>query len=132
MIPPPQRRILSIRNKSTQPGRGHFSYQKTIRPSTTTAILTLAQIIKPVMSSAAEAELGALYINARRQYHNDTFSMNWDIHNLQLPYKLTTPQPLSGHQHHPTQTHSKQWTCFHWLVVKKIKTVSAPITRRNH
>eukprot|EP00804_Cyclotella_cryptica_P022402 CCRYP_020041-RA/>CCRYP_020041-RA protein AED:0.49 eAED:0.49 QI:0/-1/0/1/-1/0/1/0/25 len=22
-----------------------------------------------------------------KQYHNDTFSMNWDIHNLQLPYK---------------------------------------------
>ncbi len=28
-------------------------------------MLTIAQIIKSVMSSAAEAELGALYINAR-------------------------------------------------------------------
>ena len=34
-------------------------------PRNNGAILTLAQIIKPVMSSAAEAELGALYINAR-------------------------------------------------------------------
>eukprot|EP00804_Cyclotella_cryptica_P029413 CCRYP_013352-RA/>CCRYP_013352-RA protein AED:0.16 eAED:0.24 QI:0/0/0/1/0.2/0.16/6/0/1158 len=64
------------------------------------------------MSSAAEAELGALYINARRQYHNDTFSMNWDIHNLQLPYKLTTPQPLGGHQHHPTQAHQSNGHAF--------------------
>eukprot|EP00804_Cyclotella_cryptica_P014004 CCRYP_002480-RA/>CCRYP_002480-RA protein AED:0.39 eAED:0.39 QI:0/0/0/1/0/0/2/0/237 len=34
-------------------------------PCNNGAILTLAQIIKPVMSSAAKAELGALYINAR-------------------------------------------------------------------
>eukprot|EP00804_Cyclotella_cryptica_P020749 CCRYP_016588-RA/>CCRYP_016588-RA protein AED:0.03 eAED:0.02 QI:0/0/0/1/1/1/3/0/1217 len=34
-------------------------------PRNNGAILTLTQIIKPVMSSAAEAELGALYINAR-------------------------------------------------------------------
>ena len=34
-------------------------------PKDNGAILTIAQIIKAVMSSAAEAELGALYINAR-------------------------------------------------------------------
>jgi hypothetical protein len=33
------------------------------------AVLTVAQIIKAVMSSAAEAELGALYINAREAVH---------------------------------------------------------------
>ena len=33
-------------------------------PTNNGAVLTIAQIIKPVMSSAAEAELGALYINA--------------------------------------------------------------------
>eukprot|EP00804_Cyclotella_cryptica_P002422 CCRYP_004111-RA/>CCRYP_004111-RA protein AED:0.41 eAED:0.41 QI:0/0/0/1/0/0/2/0/193 len=90
-----------------------FSYQKTIRPPRNNgAILTLAQIIKPVMPSAAEAELGALYINARRQYHNDTFSMNWDIHNLQLPYKLTTPQPLEWSPTSSNPNAPKQWTCF--------------------
>ncbi len=30
------------------------------------AVLNIAQLIKAVMSSAAEAELGALYINARK------------------------------------------------------------------
>jgi hypothetical protein len=34
-------------------------------PRNNGAILTIAQIIKAVMSSAAEAELGALYINAK-------------------------------------------------------------------
>eukprot|EP00804_Cyclotella_cryptica_P015312 CCRYP_005418-RA/>CCRYP_005418-RA protein AED:0.37 eAED:0.37 QI:0/0/0/1/1/1/2/0/298 len=108
----PQRRILSIRNKARSRAGDIFSYQKAIRPRNNGAILTLAQIIKPVMSSAAEAELGALYINARRQYHNDTFSMNWDIHNLQLPYKLTTPQPLGGHQHHQPKAHQSNGHAF--------------------
>ena len=35
------------------------------RPPNNGAILTIAQIIKAVMSSAAEAEVGALYINCR-------------------------------------------------------------------
>ena len=33
------------------------------------AILTIAQIIKNVMTSAAEAELGALYIVARKAFY---------------------------------------------------------------
>ena len=45
---------------------GHFFLTKddTVMPNNG-AILTVAQIIKTVMSSAAEAELGALFINAR-------------------------------------------------------------------
>ena len=34
-------------------------------PNNNGAILTIAQVIKTVMSSVAEAELGALYINCR-------------------------------------------------------------------
>eukprot|EP00804_Cyclotella_cryptica_P008108 CCRYP_004594-RA/>CCRYP_004594-RA protein AED:0.30 eAED:0.28 QI:0/0/0/1/0/0.5/2/0/866 len=45
---------------------GHFFLTENYEvPRNNGAILTLAQIIKSVMSSAAEAELGALYINAR-------------------------------------------------------------------
>ena len=36
-----------------------------LNPAKNGAVLNLAQLIKAVMSSAAEAELGALYINAR-------------------------------------------------------------------
>jgi hypothetical protein len=35
-------------------------------PANNGAVLNIAQLIKAVMSSAAEAELGALYINARK------------------------------------------------------------------
>jgi hypothetical protein len=45
---------------------GHFFLSENDDvPRNNGAILTIAQIIKAVMSSAAEAELGALYINAR-------------------------------------------------------------------
>jgi hypothetical protein len=37
----------------------------TARPPNNGAVLTIAQIIKAVMTSAAEAEIGALYINCR-------------------------------------------------------------------
>ncbi len=37
----------------------------TTKPPNNGAILTIAQIIKAVMSPAAEAEVGALYINCR-------------------------------------------------------------------
>ena len=44
----------------------HFFLSEDVdNPSNNEAILNIAQIIKAVMSSVAEAELGALYINAR-------------------------------------------------------------------
>ena len=45
---------------------GHFFLSSdTVHPPNNGAILTIAKIIKNVMSSAAKAELGALYIMAR-------------------------------------------------------------------
>jgi hypothetical protein len=45
---------------------GHFFMSNiTAKPPNNGAILTIAQIIKAVMSLAAEAEVGALYINCR-------------------------------------------------------------------
>ena len=45
---------------------GHFFLSSYCEdPADNGAVLNLAQLIKPVMSSAAEAEVGALYINAR-------------------------------------------------------------------
>eukprot|EP00804_Cyclotella_cryptica_P028355 CCRYP_016413-RA/>CCRYP_016413-RA protein AED:0.25 eAED:0.25 QI:0/0/0/1/1/1/3/0/885 len=119
---------LSETKARSRAGGHFFLSEDDPSPRNNGAILTLAQIIKPVMSSAAEAELGALYINARKQYHNDTFSMNWDIHNLQLPYKLTTPQPLEWSPTSSNPNAPKQWTCvFIGSVVEKIKNSFAPI-----
>jgi hypothetical protein len=49
---------------------GHFFLSSNVTyPSNNGAILTIAQIIKAVMSSAAEAEMGALFINAKEAVH---------------------------------------------------------------
>ena len=43
------------------------------------AVLTIAQIIKDVMASAAEAELSALYITTKKMVHmwNTLVKMGW-------------------------------------------------------
>ncbi len=47
--------------------RGHFFLSNNDKiPPNNGAILTAATIIKAVMASAAEAELGALYLNTKR------------------------------------------------------------------
>jgi hypothetical protein len=56
---------LSETNARSQAG-GHFIMSNNnALPSNNGAVLTIAQIIKAIMSSAAEVEIGALYINFR-------------------------------------------------------------------
>ena len=56
---------LSERNGRSRVGGHFFLSNDDPIPANNGAILTVAQIIKYVMTSAAEAELGGLYINAR-------------------------------------------------------------------
>ena len=74
---------LSESNARSRVG-SHFwmSSNAPIPPVGNGAILTVAQIIKNVMSSAAEAELAALYINTREA-----------IYIRQILTKLGHPQP---------------------------------------
>ena len=52
---------------------GHFYLSNNAEvPPNNGSIHNVAQIIKAVMSSAAEAELGALFINARKLYISET------------------------------------------------------------
>ena len=54
------------KTKARSRAGGHFFLSENEEyPANNGAVLTIAQIIKVVMSSAAEAELGALYINSR-------------------------------------------------------------------
>jgi len=56
--------------KSRSRAGGHFFLSSDSQvPQNNGAILTIAQIIDAVMSSAAEAELGALFINAKEAVH---------------------------------------------------------------
>eukprot|EP00804_Cyclotella_cryptica_P007467 CCRYP_002648-RA/>CCRYP_002648-RA protein AED:0.36 eAED:0.36 QI:0/0/0/1/0/0/2/0/381 len=105
-----------------------FPIRRRSVPRNNGAILTLAQIIKPVMSSAAEAKLGALYINAR-----ETIPQRHLLNELGHPQPPTPIQidnstalgwsPTSSNPNAP-----KQWTCvFIGSVVEKIKNSFAPI-----
>jgi hypothetical protein len=56
------------KKKSRSRARGHFFLSnKDGFPPNNGAIFTTATIIKAVMASAAEAELGALYLNAKEE-----------------------------------------------------------------
>ena len=57
---------LSKLKAQSQAGGHFFLSLDTENPINNGAVLNIAQLIKAVMSSAAEAELGALYINARK------------------------------------------------------------------
>ncbi len=56
---------LSERNTRSRASGHWFLSNDSADPPFNGAILNISQIIKAVMSSAAEAELGALFINAR-------------------------------------------------------------------
>jgi hypothetical protein len=79
----------------SQEGRCFFMSNNTTKLPNNGAILTIAQIIKAVMSLAAEADVGALYINFR-----ETIPI---CHTLEFmghpqpptPCRRTTPQHLA-------------------------------------
>ena len=56
---------LSKTKARSREGGHFFMSNNTPDPPNNGAVITIAQIIKAVMSSAAEAELGALFINCR-------------------------------------------------------------------
>ena len=57
---------LNEENARSRAGGHHFLSKDVPFPPNNGAIHNVAEIIKTVMSSSAEAELGALYINAKR------------------------------------------------------------------
>jgi hypothetical protein len=56
---------LSKSKAHSRAGQNFFTSNNTAKPPNNGAILTIAQIIKAIMSLAAEAKVGALYINCR-------------------------------------------------------------------
>eukprot|EP00804_Cyclotella_cryptica_P014216 CCRYP_005644-RA/>CCRYP_005644-RA protein AED:0.47 eAED:0.47 QI:0/-1/0/1/-1/0/1/0/97 len=58
---------LNKPNARSHAGGHHYLSENETFPPKNEAIHNVAKIIKSVMSSAAEAELGALYINAQKR-----------------------------------------------------------------
>jgi hypothetical protein len=73
---------LNKKNGRSRAGGHYFLSNNNDPPPNNGAILTNATIIKAVMSSAAEAELGALYLNAKEAIH---------LH--QILHEMGHPQP---------------------------------------
>ena len=103
---------LSETNARSRAG-GHFFLSKNDHyPNNNGAVLTIAQIIKAVMSLAAEAKLMACYTSMHeKSYHCVTSSLKWAIHNHPLPYKQTTPQPWVLSTTPSNQNVLRPWTC---------------------
>jgi hypothetical protein len=86
---------LSESNARSQAGSHFFMSNNTTKPPNNGAILTTAQIIEAVMSSAAEAEVGAFYISCREAVPACQPLNSWGILNLRHQCKQTTLQHLA-------------------------------------
>jgi len=97
---------------------GHFFMSNDTRfpPTNNGAVLNIAQIIKAVMSSAAEAELGALYINAREAVPMRVTL--WEMGHPQPPTPIqtdnTTALGVIMNNIQPRRTKAMDMR-FHWL-----------------
>eukprot|EP00804_Cyclotella_cryptica_P008445 CCRYP_003953-RG/>CCRYP_003953-RG protein AED:0.45 eAED:0.45 QI:0/-1/0/1/-1/0/1/0/87 len=80
------------------------------------------------MSSAAEAELGALYINARETIPQRHLLNELGHPQPPTPIQIDNSTALGWSPTSSTQSAPKQWTCvFIGSVVEKIKNSFAPI-----
>ena len=93
-----------------------FLSNDTLYPANNGAILTIAQIIKNVMSSAAEAELGALYIMAREAIYIRTILAELGHKQPRTPIQTdnTTANAIVNNIVQPKQTKAMDMR-FHWL-----------------
>jgi hypothetical protein len=96
---------------------GHFplSSDETFPPNNG-AILTNATIIKAVMSSAAEAELGAIYLNAREAIHLRQILEEMKHPQPKTPIQTnnTTAEGVINNKIQPKRTKAMDMR-FHWL-----------------
>eukprot|EP00804_Cyclotella_cryptica_P022275 CCRYP_018105-RA/>CCRYP_018105-RA protein AED:0.44 eAED:0.42 QI:0/-1/0/1/-1/1/1/0/194 len=107
---------LSESNARSRAG-GHFFLSKNDHyPTNNGAILTILQIIKVVMSSAAEAELGALYINAREVIPLRHLLLEMDHPQPPTPIQTENSTALGvvTNTIQPKRTKAMDM-CFHWL-----------------
>ena len=104
-------------SKARSRAGGHFFISNdSADPPNNGAVLAVSQIIKTIMSSAAEAELGALFINCRKaiSVRNTLIKMG----HPQLPTPIqtdnTTALGVVNNTIAPRQTKSMDMR-FHWL-----------------
>ncbi len=89
-------------------------------PQNNGAVLTIAQIIDAVMSSAAEAELGALFINAKETVHMQRILQEMGHPQPQTPIQTDnlTEEGVINSRVQPKQTKSMDMQ-FEWLLERQ-------------
>ncbi|EJK70217.1 hypothetical protein THAOC_08442 [Thalassiosira oceanica] len=91
---------------------GHIFLSENVEdPPNNGAILTIAQIIKNVMTSATEAELAALYIVAKECVYIRIILEEMGHKQPPRPSKPTTPRRKASSTARSSQSEPKQWTC---------------------
>jgi hypothetical protein len=88
----------------------------TIPPPNNSAILTIATIIKTLLSSAAEAELGALYSNPKEAAYSRQILTKMGHPQPRTPIQTDnlTAEGVINHNIHSKQTKAMDMH-FHWL-----------------
>ena len=96
---------------------GHFYLSNNAtHPANNGSVLNISQIIKAVMSSAAEAELGALYINAREAVYIRIIleAMGHKQNRTPIQTDNSTSEGVINNTIQPKRTKSMDMR-FHWL-----------------
>jgi hypothetical protein len=96
---------------------GHFPLSNNDQlPPNNEAIMTNATIIKAVMSSAAEVELGALFLNAKEAVYLRQILTKMGHLQPRTPIQTnnTTAEGVINNKIHPKQTKAMDMR-FHWL-----------------
>jgi len=107
---------LSERQARSRAG-GHFFMSSDVAcPPNNGAILNVAQIIKSVMSSAAEAELGGLYINAKEAVYirNILHEMGYPQPPMPIQTDNSTAEGVINHTVQPKRMKAMDMR-LHWL-----------------
>jgi hypothetical protein len=102
---------------------GHFFMASDVeKPINNGSILNFAQLIKAVMSSAAEAELGALYINARKAIPQQQTLKEMDHKQPPSPMQSdnTTALGVVNNNIQPRCTKAMDMR-FHWLRCQEVQ-----------
>jgi hypothetical protein len=107
---------LSEPKACSRAGRHFFLSSDCDNPANNGAVLNLAQLIKAVMSSAVEAELGALYINAREAAPQQITLAEMGHKQPQTPMQTNNTTALGVVNNNIQPQHTKAMDMrFHWL-----------------
>ena len=113
-------------NARSRAGGHNFLSDNQPFPPNNGAILTVSEIIKAVMSSAAEAELGALYVNAQKGV--EICNILQELGHCQPPTPIQTNNSTAESIINNNLSAPKQWTCVFTGSVTEASTITNSVS----